>query len=137
MKHVPECNNYTTLFDTWRRVNHNISKPPGSCDRNLTSNSTWYRFDEARVLEHGCPNTTSLYCGVKHPGFFNQTHPSVEDGVKQMRIHYYRYYCSGDYGTAFVRNCAGFYVYKFSYLPFWDCDYGICTEFTNHNSLIE
>ena len=137
MKNVPECNNYTTLFDTWRRVNHNISKPSGRCDRNLTSNSTWYRFDEARVLEHGCPNTTSLYCGVKHPGFFNRTHPSVEDGVKQMRIHYYRYYCSGDYGTAFVRNCAGFYVYKFSYLPFWDCDYGICTEFTNHNSLIQ
>ena len=37
-----------------------------------------------------------------------------------MRIHYYYYYYYfGDYGTAFVRNWAGFHVHKFSYLPFW------------------
>ena len=125
---MPECNNYTTLLDTWRRVNDNFSKPFGTCDRNLTGNITWYRFDEARILEHVCPNTTSLNCGVKYPGFFIQTHPSVEDGVRQMSIHYYRYTCFGAYGTAFVRNCADFYVYNFSYLPNWDCDFGICTQ---------
>ena len=134
---MPECNNYTTLFHTWRRVNHNISKPAGTCDRNLTGNSTWYRFDEARILEHVCPNTTSLYCGVKYPGYFIQTHPKVEEGVQQIPIHYYRYSCFAPYGTAFVRNCVDFYVYKFPYLPSWDCDFGICTEFTSYNLLIQ
>ena len=80
--------------------------------------------------------TRHHYCGVKHPGYFNQSHPSVEDGVKQMRIHYYRFYCSGDYGTALVRNCASFFVYKLLYLPFWDCDYGICTEYMSRSSFI-
>ena len=134
---MPECNNYTTLFHTWRRVNHNISKPVGTCDRNLTGNSTWYRFDEARILEHVCPNITSLYCGVKYPGYFIQTHPKVEEGVQQIPIHYYRYSCFAPYGTAFVRNCVDFYVYKFPYLPSWDCDFGICTEFTSYNLLIQ
>ena len=131
---MSECNNYTTLSHTWRRVNQNVSKPSGICDRNLTSNSTWYRFEEAKILEHGCPNTTSHSCGVKYPGYLNQTHPSVEDGVKKVRIHYYRYHCSGDYGTVFVRNCARFYVYKFPYLPAQDCEYGICTEFMRYNT---
>ena len=134
---MPECNNYTTLFHTWRRVNHNISKPVGTCDRNLTGNSTWYRFDEARILENVCPNTTSLYCGVKYPGYLIQTHPKVEEGVQQIPIHYYRYSCFAPYGTAFVRNCVDFYVYKFPYLPSWDCDFGICTEFTSYNLLIQ
>ena len=134
---MPECNNYTTLFHTWRRVNHNISKPVGTCDRNLTGNSTWYRFDEARIIEHVCPNITSLYCGVKYPGYFIQTHPKVEEGVQQIPIHYYRYSCFAPYGTAFVRNCVDFYVYKFPYLPSWDCDFGICTEFTSYNLLIQ
>ena len=134
---MPECNNYTTLFHTWRRVNHNISKPVGTCDRNLTGNSTWYRFDEARILENVCPNTTSLYCGVKYPGYFIQTHPKVEEGVQQIPLHYYRYSCFAPYGTAFVRNCVDFYVYKFPYLPSWDCDFGICTEFTSYNLLIQ
>ena len=134
---MPECNNYTTLFHTWRRVNHNISKPVGTCDRNLTGNSTWYRFDEARILENVCPNITSLYCGVKYPGYFIQTHPKVEEGVQQIPIHYYRYSCFAPYGTAFVRNCVDFYVYKFPNLPSWDCDFGICTEFTSYNLLIQ
>ena len=131
VKNVPECNNYTKLFHTWRIVNRNINKLFGTCGRNLKvieSNSTWYRFDEARILEHVCPNTNSIDCGVKYPGFFIQTHPSFEDGVKQMSIHYYRYTCFDAYGAAFVRNCANFYVYKFSYLPNWDCDFGICTQ---------
>ena len=131
---MPECNNYTSLFHPWRRVNQNISKPSSICDRNFTSNSTWYRFGKAKILEHGCPNTTSQSCGVKYPGYLNQTHPSVEDGVKKMRIHYYRYNCSGDIGTVFVRNCAGFYVYKFPYLPEKDCEYGICTEYMRNNT---
>lgn len=134
---MSECNNYTTLSDTWRRVHQNVSKPSGICDRSLTSNSTWYRFEEAKILEHGCPNTTSHGCGVKYPGYLNQTHPSVEDGVKKMRIHYYRYHCSGDYGTVFVRNCTRFYVYKFPYLPAKDCEYGICTEFMRYNTEYE
>ena len=134
---MPECNNYTILFHTWRRVNHNISKPVGTCDRNLTGNSTWYRFDEARILENVCPNTTFLYCGVKYPGYLIQTHPKVEEGVQQIPIHYYRYSCFAPYGTAFVRNCVDFYVYKFPYLPSWDCDFGICTEFTSYNLLIQ
>ena len=133
---ILECSNHTTLFDTWRRVNHNISKPSGNCDRDLVSNTSWYRFEESKILEHRCPNTTSHYCGVKHPGYFNESHPAVEDGVKQMRIHYFRFYCSGDYGTALVRNCAGFFVYKFLYLPFWDCDYGICTDYMSHSSFL-
>lgn len=137
VKDLPECNNYTTLYDPWRRINHNISRPSNSCDSSLVGNNTWYRFDESKIFEHSCPNTTSHYCGVQHPGYFVDTHPSVGDGVKQMRIHYYRFYCSGDYGTAFVRNCASFYVYKFPYLPFWDCDYGICTEFVTRNSQIQ
>lgn len=136
VKDIPECNNYTILYDPWRRVNHTISKPSDHCDSNLTSNNTWYRFDESQIYEHSCPNTTSYYCGVKYPGYFNQSHPSIEDGVKQMRIHYYRFYCSGDYGTALVRNCAGFFVYKFSYLPFWDCEYGICTDYMSHSSFL-
>ena len=136
MKKVPECNNYTTLFQPWRLVNHTSRKPSHVCDRNMTRNGTWYRFDESKILEHGCPNKTAHYCGVKYPGYFNETHPSVEDGVTKMRIHYYRFYCAGDYGTAYVRNCAGFYVYKFTYLPFWDCEYGICTEYMTYNSMI-
>ena len=128
VKGVPECNNYTILYDPWRRVNNTISKPSGHCDRNLTGNNTWYRFDGSKIYEHSCPNTTSHYGGVKYPGYFTQSHPRAKVRVKQMRIHYYRVYCSGGYGTALVRNCAGFYVYKFPYLPFWDCDYGICTD---------
>ena len=134
---MAECNNYTTLFHTWRRVNHNISKPFGTCDRNLTGNSTWYRFDEAQIVENVCPNTTSLYCGVKYPGYFIQPHPKVQEGVQQISIHYYRYSCFSPYGTAFVRNCVDFYVYKFPYLPTWDCDFGICTEFASYNSLVQ
>ena len=137
VKDVPECNNYMTLYDTWRRVNHNISKPAGSCDRDLARNGTWYRSDESKILEHVCPNTTSHDCGVDHPGYFTQPHPSVADGVKQMQIHYYRFYSSGNYGTALVRNCASFFVYKFPYLPSEDCSYGICTEYVTRNSLIQ
>ena len=119
VKDVPECNNYKIIYDASRRVNHNITKPSSSCDRHLVENGTWYRFDESKILQHVCPNLTSHYCGVDHPGYFTQPHPSAADGVKEIRIYYYYFYCSGDYGTALVRNCASFLVYKSTYLPFW------------------
>ena len=81
VKDLPECNNYTIIYDASRRVNHNITKPSSSCDRDLVENGTWYRFDESKILQHVCPNLTSHYCGVDHQGYFTQPHPSAADGV--------------------------------------------------------
>ena len=116
VKAAPECNNYTILYDTSRKVNRNISRPSSSCDRDLVGNGTWYWFNEPKILQHLCPNKTSHYCGVDHQGYFTQPHSSAEHGVKEIQIYYYRFYCSGDYRTALVKNCASFIVYKFTIL---------------------
>lgn len=65
-----------------------------------------------------------------------ESHPAEKDGVNQMLIHYLCFHSSGDYRTTLVRNCAGFFVYKFLCLPLWDYDFDICTEHMSHGSFL-
>ena len=104
---------------------------PLACHRKSLVNDNWFRFKSAfgeeKVLEDRCVNSTHR-CGVVNPGWLLGKHPKVEDGVVKMELKFFFSYCGSTAGVVQVRNCGNFFAYNFLSIPFWDCNYGICTE---------
>ena len=77
------------------------------------------------MLQNKCTDAQNR-CVVKNPGWLDRSHPTVYEGVVEAQVYFYQFYCASDYGSVRVRNCGSYYVYQFTYLPYWSCDYGIC-----------
>ncbi|XP_065664018.1 uncharacterized protein LOC100210520 isoform X3 [Hydra vulgaris] len=132
-KFPDSCQNYVTLNQPWRR--YNSSSLPNtplniSCDNMLAGNdSLWIRFSSengGKLWDSKCIESQN-YCGVKYPGWLSVSHPSVRDGLVTSTLHFYSYYCASDVGLVKIINCNNYYVYNFVKIPYWSCDFGVCT----------
>ena len=111
---------------------NNTIVDPSSCQRQTLVNENWYRFQSIhgneKLLENRCLNDTQR-CGVSNPGWLLGSHPKPEDGVVKMELKFFFSYCGSTAGIVQVKNCDGdFFIYNFVSIPFWDCNYGVCTD---------
>ncbi|XP_065683052.1 uncharacterized protein LOC100210520 isoform X2 [Hydra vulgaris] len=127
------CQNYVTLNQSWRRYSSSslTSTPLNiSCDNMLAGNdSLWIRFSSesgGKLWDSKCIESQN-YCGVKYPGWLSVSHPSVSDGLVTATLYFYSYYCASDVGLVKIINCNNYYVYNFVTIPYWSCDFGVCT----------
>ena len=121
------------LNQTWRRyIPGTLPQTPLniSCDNKLVKNvSTWVRFSPesgGKLWDYSCIESRN-YCGVKYPGWLSTPHPDVEDGIVTATLHFYSFYCASDAGLVSILNCGDYFVYNFISIPYWSCDFGLCT----------
>ncbi|KAI8500927.1 Oncoprotein-induced transcript 3 protein [Branchiostoma belcheri] len=125
-RNADPCNNYQTLSDAWRNVNHGVNFP-NECDSGM--NGEWYRFMGAagdHMLTQRPPSTSR--CGASVPMWMNGTHPSVADGVvSRQACGYWSFDPCRVSKTIQVKACSGgFCVYQ---LPSTrSCSYVYCGE---------
>ena len=94
------------------------------CDQNLSPG--WYRFmgDAGSRMPTSCVPTH--HCGTRAPGWLNGQHPNVSEGVVVRRVcFHWSGGCCAWHVDVNVKNCDGFYVYKFEALPDV-CDFRFC-----------
>ena len=119
------------IFDSSKISIYNREINTTACQRKHLVNTNWYRFKsiygEERILEDRCLNSTNR-CGTVNPGWLLGKHPTIQDGMVKMELKFFFIYCGSTSGTVQVRNCGSFYIYNFISIPFWDCNYGVCTE---------
>ncbi|XP_057294911.1 uncharacterized protein LOC130623439 isoform X2 [Hydractinia symbiolongicarpus] len=147
---LTECHNYTTHTEAWRKhYRFNATYKPNTtvatfttqgftttpfnytysyCDpRNLKNG--WHRFNGAagtRLLDY-CTGSRNR-CGTPSPGWVYGSHPTVEEGIVKRPLRFFTHYCADDSGEVLIRNCGNFYSYRFTKLPSWSCNYGVCTR---------
>lgn len=99
-----------------------------SCDPAMLRHG-WHRFIGmgGSKLADFCPGSHTR-CGTRSPGWINGTHPTFYDGVVKRNLQFYSHYCADDHGEVYVRNCGGFYTYRFGKMPYWSCNFGMCTS---------
>ena len=126
---VDGCTNYTVLSEA-DRAQGNAEPPHGRDDSTLKPG--WYRFQGAagdRMPDKCVPLN---HCGVKFPGWLNDTHPTVAEGVVTRKVCYdnWDYYWYGSNDCCYlssnirVRNCGAFFVYELQKPP--RCDLRYC-----------
>ena len=127
---LPGCTNYTLHNESWRhtvRGSRAALSNNTSCDaRNLRNG--WHRFSgkAGTKLFNTCPNRANI-CGTQSPGWVFGSHPSTPGALTNATLHFYSYYCADDSGKVYIRNCGKYFVYKFTSIPYWSCNYGLCT----------
>lgn len=135
MSNIEGCFNYTMHNESWRNINSSSRIQPNSssCDARYLR-TEWHRFTGAAgtKLHAKCPETNNK-CGTANPGWIvdNKDQPfsnmlAIGESKKVM-LHFNSLYCAADYGTVDVMECGGFVTYRFLYIPYWSCDYGLCT----------
>lgn len=117
-----ECQHYRLLTESDRNVN--TGSLLGKCDNNLAEG--WYRFSGSAGVQmpNSCPGAGR--CNTQYPGWLFGSHPHKDDGCISMLV------CFGDYSSGccqyrrkvLVRNCGGYYVYKFGPTP--GCKFRYC-----------
>ena len=127
---IEECNNYTEHTEAWRKYSFNstIEDNSTSCDATFLKHG-WHRFTGAAGTQLYSQCTYSGYrCGTRSPGWLLGSHPSSPvDGVVNKYVRYYTYYCADGHAEIKIRNCGNFFVYNFHDLPYWSCNFGLCT----------
>ena len=118
--------------DGWRNIinssNSTIQSNETSCDARYLREG-WHRFTGAAgtKLYSRCPNSGNR-CGTRSPGWIaDSKYPTVLGESQRMKLHYHSFYCADDFGSVLVKNCGGFFTYKFDKIPYWSCNFGICT----------
>ncbi|XP_032240504.2 uncharacterized protein LOC116619643 isoform X2 [Nematostella vectensis] len=117
----------TVPLDTSTRDQNNIVSGIPSDGRAL-NHVDWYRpsGDHAMILSR-CPPAGS--CGAQSPGWMNESHPRHEDGIVSRRLCYrVGGDCCARRAIVYVRQCNGYYVYKFEGLPPEYLDAKLCFE---------
>jgi hypothetical protein len=133
---LPACSNVTHLREDWRSVNNTHTMQIGNCDSKRLGDG-WFRFsfeDKAgqlgkpnKVHESKCVESLNT-CGGKFPGSILGEHPSTAEVKVTRQIAFYSSYCNSDRAQVEITNCVDFFSYNFSYLPWYSCDYVICTS---------
>ncbi|KXJ22924.1 Pancreatic secretory granule membrane major glycoprotein GP2 [Exaiptasia diaphana] len=116
------CVDYKSIDDPTRLPNAKSAKPS---DRvSLSRRTHWYRLTGKRIST-SCPKSGS--CGTQTPGWLNGTYPTLEDGIKKMELCYRTAgsNCCASKVNVLVRQCYGYYVFKFEDFP---DDGRFCTE---------
>jgi len=105
---VDGCHNYTVLSEADRAQGH-ISRDYGS-DYNLVPG--WYRFQGAAGDRMADKCIATDHCGTEYPGWLNDTHPKVAEGVVIRRVCFSGHSkCCYWYQNIRVKNCGAYFVY--------------------------
>lgn len=135
---IKECVNYTEHNEGWRNINNinssTIQPNATSCDARYFLNGGWHRFigHAGTKLYTHCPGTKNI-CGTASPGWIhekqeNENTRSRSTGESRVaRLHFNSHYCAADFGSVEIMECGTFTTYKFLDIPYWSCDYGLCT----------
>ena len=127
---IEGCYNYTTHNDNWRNVNSNMVVQPNttSCDHKNLMTPGWHRFVGASGtrLHTKCPDSGNK-CGTTSPGWVVGEHPVAVGETTKNTLYFHTFYCADDFGSVEIKNCGNFFSYRFTNIPVWSCDYGICT----------
>ena len=134
MTEIEGCFNYTMHNESWRNINTNssiIQSNSTSCDAKFLREG-WHRFTgpAGTQLYTKCPNAKNI-CGTASPGWVEEGENQKEAGSigesRNAMLHFNSHYCAADFGSVEIMNCGGFNTYKFVKIPYWSCDYGLCT----------
>ncbi|XP_048586880.1 oncoprotein-induced transcript 3 protein isoform X2 [Nematostella vectensis] len=112
---------YHKQLSTWDRSRY-YSKTLGNCDQYSINWNSWYRFTgyAGTGMANSC--VPGYHCGASASVWMNGSHPSVQEGAVGRTVHisYFGYCYRYNYHLT-VRNCSGFYVYKFQYFDNYNC----------------
>jgi len=123
---VDGCKNYTILSEADRAQGQIVINTSSyRCDRDDLVPG-WYRFQGAAGDQMADKCVPTNYCGTQHPGWLNDTHPTVAEGVVTRKVcydywHYYWYRstnCCYLSSNIRVRNCGAFFVYELQKPPY-------------------
>ena len=104
------CTNYTVLSGA-DRAQGNAHPPHNKNDISLRTG--WYRFQGAAGDQMPDQCVPRYRCGADNPGWLNDAHPTIADGVVTRKVCYH-----GDSGCCWrsnlikVKNCSSYYVYE-------------------------
>ena len=137
----PECVNYQSIGDAWRKVNKEYSVGETNCDSSekLFDGMSWVRLVEpAGVKLPTSPPTKSLanqlICGTHAVAWMDGLHPAVSDGIvsRQICFAYAGQECFGpEMFNVTVAACSAtgdevFYVYQLKKPG--GCSFAYCAE---------
>jgi len=93
----------------------------------------WHRFsagNNGKTLYSGncVSRVNGRRCGTKSPGWMVGSHPTIAGAQSNATLYFHSFYCADDFGSVEIRNCGNFFTYRFTKLPYWSCDYGVCTN---------
>jgi len=111
------------------------------CDRDDLEPG-WYRFQGAAGDQMADKCVPTNYCGTQHPGWLNDTHPTVAEGVVTRKVcyHYWDYNrfrssnCCYLSNNIRVRNCGAFFVYELQKPP--RCHFRYCGNASSDGKLL-
>ncbi|XP_068715590.1 uncharacterized protein [Montipora foliosa] len=110
-----ECSHYTTLDQADRAVG-NTDQRNLKCDRRGADqivSHDWYRMtgDSGDQIPEQCVAINR--CGTHAPGWLNDTHPTVQDGLQSAQVCYHwNNNCCKWKSNIKIRNCSSYFVYQ-------------------------
>ena len=109
------CTNYRVLSEA-DRAQGNAQPPHNINDNGLVTG--WYRFEGAAGDRMPDKCVLRYRCGTRHPGWLNDAHPSVVEGVVTRTVCYSGYSdCCSNTDIIKVKNCSSYYVYQLPRTP--------------------
>jgi len=124
---LPSCKGPKMMDSSFRSVNNTVNKI-GNCDSRDLTNSTWYRFNGGqKIVQTTCVNGLNR-CGGKFPGYITAEHPTSQEITKTVDLFFYSSYCQSDRAKVEISNCGDYYTYRFHFMPWYSCDFTVCTS---------
>ncbi|XP_028515885.1 uncharacterized protein LOC110242446 [Exaiptasia diaphana] len=109
------CFDYKLLDINNRLLNQTFTQGTKT-DKAKVSRIHWHRLAGKRIISY-CPNSHGS-CGKQPPGWINGQYPRLEDGIKTMELCYRKDSdCCAFKVSVLVRQCYGYYVFKFDDFP--------------------
>ena len=108
------CLQYQVLNSPTRAVKFfSLFRSLWSCDSSINT-SYWYRFQLPAGNQMATSCVGRYRCGTMAPGWLNGQHPTVGEGVVKRQVCFsWKGNCCFLKSTVQIRNCGGFYLYKF------------------------
>ena len=104
------CRNYKVLSEA-DRAQGNAESPRNKSDNSLVTG--WHRFqgDAGDRMPDKC--VLRYRCGTQYPGWLNDAHPTVAEGVVTRTVCYSNDWdCCRLSNIIKVKNCSSYYVYE-------------------------
>ncbi|XP_078381896.1 uncharacterized protein LOC144664624 [Oculina patagonica] len=123
------CHHYQLLDEPNRKRNFiDVVGFSPSCDRYLIPESkTWYRFGDIAGSQMATSCVDKYRCHTHAPGWLNGDHPSVAQGVVNMKVcFHWSESCCHFHAFISVKNCGSFYSYGLVKAP--QCSLRYCGE---------